>query len=85
MVELAGPTQGDPIALSSGGAPSVTDHPIIPFIEGDGIGPDIGRASRALRDAAVAKAYKGELESYEVQAVDRGKNLFDNAPNLAKP
>ena len=35
------------------------DHPIIPFIEGDGIGPDIWRATQAVVDAAVAKAYNG--------------------------
>ena len=36
------------------------NHPIIPFIEGDGIGPDIWKATRAVIDAAVAKAYGGE-------------------------
>ena len=35
------------------------DNPIIPFIEGDGIGPDIWRATQAVVDAAVAKAYNG--------------------------
>jgi len=38
----------------------VPSHPIIPFIEGDGTGPDIWRASRAVFDAAVAKAYGDE-------------------------
>jgi len=38
----------------------VPDHPIIPFIEGDGTGPDIWRASRIVFDAAVEKAYKGK-------------------------
>ncbi len=36
------------------------DHPIIPFIEGDGIGPDIWRATQSVVDAAVAKAYNGK-------------------------
>ena len=36
------------------------NHPTIPFIEGDGIGPDIWKATRAVIDAAVAKAYGGE-------------------------
>ncbi len=38
----------------------VPDHPIIPFIEGDGTGPDIWRASKIVFDAAVEKAYKGK-------------------------
>ena len=37
----------------------VPDNPLIPFIEGDGIGPDITAAMRTVLDAAVAKAYKG--------------------------
>src|SRR5688500_12824033 len=37
----------------------VPDHPVIPFIEGDGTGPDIWRASVRVFDAAVAKAYGG--------------------------
>ncbi|HWH04619.1 MAG TPA: isocitrate dehydrogenase (NADP(+)) [Gemmatimonadales bacterium] len=42
-----------------GGRWSVPDHPIIPFIEGDGTGPDIWRASQRVFDAAVAKAFAG--------------------------
>ena len=38
----------------------VPDQPIVPFIEGDGIGPDIWRAAKAVIDAAVEKAYSGE-------------------------
>ncbi len=40
----------------------VPDHPIIPFIEGDGTGPDIWRASQIVFDAAVEKAYKGKRQ-----------------------
>jgi isocitrate dehydrogenase len=50
---------GDRIALS-GGSLRVPDRPIIPFIEGDGTGRDIWRASQAVFDAAVAKAYGGK-------------------------
>ena len=50
---------GDPIRLGSDGGLSVPDHPIIPFIEGDGTGPDIWRASQTVFDAAVRKAYGG--------------------------
>jgi isocitrate dehydrogenase len=51
--------QGDSISIS-GGRLTVPDQPIIPFIEGDGTGPDIWRASVRVFDAAVAKAYGGK-------------------------
>ena len=50
---------GEPIALRDGRI-IVPDEPVIPFIEGDGTGPDIWRASVAVFDAAVAKAYGGK-------------------------
>ena len=55
---------------------NVPDRPIIPFIEGDGIGPDIWRASVRVLDAAVAKAYGGrkKIEWMEVLA---GEKAFD--------
>src|SRR6516162_6551418 len=43
-----------------GGTLAVPDRPIIPFIEGDGTGPDIWRASQLVFDAAVQKAYGGK-------------------------
>jgi len=51
-------SQGANITISAGKL-SVPDHPIVPFIEGDGTGPDIWRASVRVLDAAVAKAYGG--------------------------
>ncbi len=51
-------TDGQPITRSSAGL-AVPDQPIVPFIEGDGTGPDIWRASVRVFDAAVAKVYKG--------------------------
>jgi isocitrate dehydrogenase len=39
---------------------NVPDHPVIPFIEGDGIGPDVWNASRIVLDAAVAQSYGGQ-------------------------
>jgi isocitrate dehydrogenase len=64
----------------SGGKLTVPNRPIIPFIEGDGTGPDIWRASKAILDAAVSKAYKGEREIawYEVYAGEKSKKLFDS-------
>ncbi len=68
-------TQGEPIVLKSGRM-SVPDQPVIPFIEGDGTGPDIWRASVRVLDAAVAKAYGGKrrLGWLEVLA---GQKAFD--------
>jgi isocitrate dehydrogenase len=40
----------------------VPDYPIIPFIEGDGIGPDIWAASQRVIDAAVEHAYQGQIK-----------------------
>src|SRR5256885_3203501 len=59
---------------------TVPDRPIIPFIEGDGTGPDIWRASQRVFDAAVEKAYGGKrrIAWAEVYAGEKSKNLFDN-------
>ena len=56
---LKPPTDGAPITHKNGQL-TVPDNPIIPFIEGDGTGPDIWRASVRVMDAAVAKAYGGK-------------------------
>ena len=53
------PAGGQKITMANGKL-SVPDQPIIPFIEGDGTGPDIWRASVRVLDAAVAKAYGGK-------------------------
>lgn len=56
----------------------VPDEPIIPFIEGDGIGPDIWRASKRVMDAAVEKAYNGKkkISWMEIYAGDKAKELY---------
>ena len=58
----------------------VPDHPIVPFIEGDGTGPDIWRASVRVLDAAVAKAYSGQrkIEWMEVLAGEKAFNATGN-------
>ena len=58
------------------GTLTVPDHPILPFIEGDGTGRDIWRASKRVLDAAVEKAYGGErkIEWYEVLAGEKAHN-----------
>jgi isocitrate dehydrogenase len=55
------PEQGEPVTLAEGRV-QVPDRPIIPFIEGDGIGPDIWRATRTVVDTAVRAVYEGERE-----------------------
>jgi isocitrate dehydrogenase len=62
------------------GALRVPDHPIIPFIEGDGTGPDIWRASRRVLEASVEKAYgtRRGIVWYEVLAGEKAKSLSDN-------
>jgi len=54
------PPKGGTITAGAGGRLKVPDHPIIPVIEGDGIGRDIMSAARKVLDAAVAKAYGGK-------------------------
>ncbi len=53
------PKDGKPITVAAGKL-TVPDRPIVPFIEGDGTGPDIWRASKRVLDAAVEQAYKGK-------------------------
>ena len=66
---------GQPITLT-GGTLSVPDNPTIPFIEGDGTGPDIWRASQRVFDAAVEKAYGGskKIAWMEVLAGEKAKD-----------
>jgi len=69
------PADGQAIAVEAGRL-KVPDNPIIPFIEGDGTGPDIWRASQRVFDAAVEKAYGGSrrIVWYEIFA---GQKAFD--------
>jgi isocitrate dehydrogenase len=73
------PKDGAVIAYS-GGKYQVPDNPIIPFIEGDGTGRDIWKASVRVFDAAVQKAYQGKRKVawYEVFAGEKAKDKFDN-------
>jgi isocitrate dehydrogenase len=73
------PSGGKKIGYA-GGKYDVPDNPIVPFIEGDGTGRDIWKASLRVFDAAVAKAYKGKrhVAWYEVFAGEKAKAKFDN-------
>ncbi len=75
----APPAGGSPITLS-GSTLTVPDQPIIPFIEGDGTGPDIWHASQHVFDSAVEIAYGGKrrLAWHEVYAGEKAKQLFDS-------
>jgi len=74
---LTAPAGGAKITIS-GGKLNVPHNPIIPFIEGDGTGPDIWAASVRVLDAAVAKAYGGERKIHwlEVYAGEKANNQF---------
>ena len=76
---LTPPTRGEPITLRDGRL-QVPAEPIIPFIEGDGTGPDIWRASQRVFDAAVERAYGGErrVAWFEVFAGEKAKNRYDS-------
>jgi isocitrate dehydrogenase len=74
------PSGADAIAVHADGRLEVPDHPIIPFIEGDGTGPDIWRASVRVLDAAVDKEFGGKkkIAWTEVYAGEKSKQLFDS-------
>jgi len=74
---ITAPAGGAKITIS-GGKLTVPNNPIIPFIEGDGTGPDIWAASVRVLDAAVAKAYGGEKKIHwlEVFAGEKSNNQF---------
>ena len=74
FAHLTPPTDGTTITRSNGEL-VVPDDPVIPFIEGDGVGPDIWRASVRVFDAAVKRAYDGRrrIVWFEVLAGDKAK------------
>jgi isocitrate dehydrogenase len=74
---LTPPTDGEPIT-KSGDALHVPDRPILPFIEGDGTGPDIWHAAQHVFDGAVEKAYGGEREIvwFEVFAGEKSHRKY---------
>ena len=71
------PKNGEKITVTNGKL-NVPNNPIVPFIEGDGTGPDIWNASVRVIDAAVEKAYKGEkkIAWYEVYAGEKAFNKY---------
>ena len=72
------PTNGQVIEFRDGKF-IIPDHPIIPFVEGDGTGRDIWKASRRVFDAAVEKAYGGKraVAWYEIYAGEKSYQMFE--------
>jgi len=75
--KLTPPTEGEKITIKDGKL-NVPDNPIIPFIEGDGTGPDIWRAARMVFDAAVEKAYGGKRKVvwFEIYAGEKTNKVY---------
>jgi isocitrate dehydrogenase len=84
-MKLTPPKQGSKIE-SSGGSLRVPDRPILPFIEGDGTGPDIWRSSQKVFDSAVEKCYgsRRKIEWFEIYAGEKAQQVYgkDCPPNL---
>jgi isocitrate dehydrogenase len=78
-VKITPPSQGSKISIRNGQL-IVPDNPIIPFIEGDGTGPDIWRASVRVMDAAVQKAYGGKRKIHwmEIYAGEKSYKAFNS-------
>ncbi len=76
-IKLAVPEGGAKITIENGEL-QVPDNPIVPFIEGDGTGPDIWRATVRVLDAAVDKAYGGSRKIHwmEIYAGQKSNDLF---------
>ncbi|MHB8447552.1 MAG: isocitrate dehydrogenase (NADP(+)) [Rudaea sp.] len=73
------PSGGEKITIANGRL-QVPDRPIVPFIEGDGTGPDIWRASVRVLDAAVKKAYGGKRQLMWMEVL-AGEKAFDTTGN----
>src|SRR5471030_3241244 len=73
------PPKGEKISISNGKL-HVPANPVIPFIEGDGTGPDIWKASQFVFDSALEKAYGGKkkIAWYEVLAGEKAFNVTGN-------
>ncbi len=73
------PAEGDKITVDKNGKLVVSDHPILMYIEGDGIGRDIMRASLRIWDAAVEKAYSGKrkISWMEVYSGEKAAKIFN--------
>jgi len=85
MNKIKIPDTGSKIYMDNVGKLKVPDNPIIPFIEGDGIGADIWKASVRVIDAAVYKAFNGDKKIHwmEIYAGEKANNVY--GPNTWLP
>ncbi len=83
--KISVPASGSPITIDPQGRLNVPDRPILPYIEGDGIGADITRAAMTVWDAAVKRAYNGrrEVAWMEVYAGEKANDVY--GPNTWLP
>jgi isocitrate dehydrogenase len=72
------PTSGKKIEFTAKGVPKKNDHPIVPFIEGDGIGPDIWSSAKRILDSSVEAAYNGKkkIEWMEIFAGEKALSVY---------
>ena len=80
------PAQGEPITIAADGTLRVPNNPIIPFIEGDGIGVDVTPPMIRVVDAAIEKAYKGQrkISWMEVYAGEKATKVYGDDQWLPK-
>ncbi|HCS13071.1 MAG TPA: isocitrate dehydrogenase (NADP(+)), partial [Zetaproteobacteria bacterium] len=84
---IKAPANGRKISMGKDGKLQVPDQPIVAYIEGDGTGRDIWRASQRVLDAAVEKAYAGKrkIAWMEVYAGEKAWNLFGKTDDAWLP
>lgn len=77
-MKIKKPASANPITISNSGKIDVPNHPIIPFIEGDGIGSDITPAMQAVINAAIAKAYQNtkKIAWMEIYAGEKSTKIY---------
>jgi len=80
LTNIDAPSLGSPITMTDEGKLIVPNDPVIPFIEGDGIGPDITRAMKIVAENAVYKAYGSnkKLHFWEIYAGEKCNQMFGN-------
>ena len=72
------PPQGDRITMGADGRLQVPDHPVVPFIKGDGTGPELWDAAVKVFEAAVARAYGGRrrIQWFEAFAGEKANRVY---------
>ena len=73
------PKHGSPISISNNGELNIPDNPIIPFIEGDGVGPEITKSMIKIVNHAVQKTYDGKrnINWLEIYAGEKANHMYN--------